>query len=131
MIRRPPRSTLFPYTTLFRSALELLRGRLLEGGEEPHRGEVHPGVEPPVFLYGPLSNGLYLLEVRDLGDHGRRLAPSPLYLSYQRVEPLLVPGRDHHFGAALCEAERRLPPYAAGGAHQRHHLFLCRLELHH
>src|SRR2546427_13060646 len=27
MIRRPPRSTLFPYTTLFRSiALELLRG---------------------------------------------------------------------------------------------------------
>src|SRR5260221_6690660 len=24
MIRRPPRSTLFPYTTLFRSALELL-----------------------------------------------------------------------------------------------------------
>src|SRR3712207_8685158 len=25
MIRRPPRSTLFPYTTLFRSALSLLR----------------------------------------------------------------------------------------------------------
>src|SRR5205809_1468621 len=26
MIRRPPRSTLFPYTTLFRSRYELLRG---------------------------------------------------------------------------------------------------------
>src|SRR2546422_6222843 len=26
MIRRPPRSTLFPYTTLFRSALRLRRG---------------------------------------------------------------------------------------------------------
>src|SRR5256885_5820942 len=26
MIRRPPRSTLFPYTTLFRSQLELARG---------------------------------------------------------------------------------------------------------
>src|SRR3712207_8332269 len=25
MIRRPPRSTLFPYTTLFRSVIELLR----------------------------------------------------------------------------------------------------------
>src|SRR3712207_9533033 len=25
MVRRPPRSTLFPYTTLFRSLLELLR----------------------------------------------------------------------------------------------------------
>src|SRR5437016_10700044 len=27
MIRRPPRSTLFPYTTLFRSGRELLGGR--------------------------------------------------------------------------------------------------------
>src|SRR3712207_7799765 len=27
MIRRPPRSTLFPYTTLFRSAVALARGR--------------------------------------------------------------------------------------------------------
>src|SRR5258708_11882226 len=27
MIRRPPRSTLFPYTTLFRSALDLLHQR--------------------------------------------------------------------------------------------------------
>src|SRR5579883_3674951 len=26
MIRRPPRSTLFPYTTLFRSGIERLRG---------------------------------------------------------------------------------------------------------
>src|SRR2546430_16096947 len=29
MIRRPPRSTLFPYTTLFRSALVIAVGRLL------------------------------------------------------------------------------------------------------
>src|SRR5438309_8603766 len=28
MIRRPPRSTLFPYTTLFRSAFDLRRARL-------------------------------------------------------------------------------------------------------
>src|SRR5258705_707665 len=34
MIRRPPRSTLFPYTTLFRSAVfRLLAGRLAEVGE--------------------------------------------------------------------------------------------------
>src|SRR5260370_29903712 len=33
MIRRPPRSTLFPYTTLFRSAR---RGRW-RGGHAPHR----------------------------------------------------------------------------------------------
>src|SRR5947209_17159702 len=32
MLRRPPRSTLFPYTTLFRSLMKLdLAGRTLEG----------------------------------------------------------------------------------------------------
>src|SRR2546428_8063363 len=30
MIRRPPRSTLFPYTTLFRSLVLVQRGRLLD-----------------------------------------------------------------------------------------------------
>src|SRR2546425_7217928 len=43
MIRRPPRSTLFPYTTLFRSAFALVRARHREatltiagsGSEEP------------------------------------------------------------------------------------------------
>src|SRR5436853_4954750 len=36
MIRRPPRSTLFPYTTLFRSALR--RGDLLRRRPRPRRG---------------------------------------------------------------------------------------------
>src|SRR3989441_8729101 len=43
MIRRPPRSTLFPYTTLFRSLVpRRLWARpafLVEGG---NRGEIHP-----------------------------------------------------------------------------------------
>src|SRR3712207_8783759 len=38
MIRRPPRSTLFPYTTLFRS--ELLEDQLLAAGERRHRARV-------------------------------------------------------------------------------------------
>src|SRR2546426_8163822 len=33
MIRRPPRSTLFPYTTLFRSLLELLHAGAKRAGE--------------------------------------------------------------------------------------------------
>src|SRR5688572_32560947 len=33
MIRRPPRSTLFPYTTLFRSMVRAIVGTLLEVGE--------------------------------------------------------------------------------------------------
>src|SRR2546422_5182479 len=36
MIRRPPRSTLFPYTTLFRSLLKTFRG-LFEGNRYLHR----------------------------------------------------------------------------------------------
>src|SRR3712207_8754221 len=48
MIRRPPRSTLFPYTTLFRSALFV--GHLEpEGGpqqdERDHRHLLHPALE--------------------------------------------------------------------------------------
>src|SRR5256886_13524056 len=35
MIRRPPRSTLFPYTTLFRSSA---KGRLLQGLPHPSYG---------------------------------------------------------------------------------------------
>src|SRR5947199_8132260 len=34
MIRRPPRSTLFPYTTLFRSAVRKAHPRRLPGGAE-------------------------------------------------------------------------------------------------
>src|SRR2546425_7388212 len=34
MIRRPPRSTLFPYTTLFRSASRQLAARLANLGEQ-------------------------------------------------------------------------------------------------
>src|SRR2546430_1938815 len=51
MIRRPPRSTLFPYTTLFRS-----------------RGRLHADL-------GPLDRGLSLLEllVLDRLDDGLRL----------------------------------------------------------
>src|SRR2546427_2704834 len=42
MIRRPPRSTLFPYTTLFRSHLELAlaRARALREDVEDQRGAV-------------------------------------------------------------------------------------------
>src|SRR3712207_8840094 len=62
MIRRPPRSTLFPYTTLFRSQqlpVPADQGDLL--GPEPaeglgHLDRDHPGPEdqqPPRDLLGP------------------------------------------------------------------------------
>src|SRR5438874_9953932 len=46
MIRRPPRSTLFPYTTLFRSG-EQVAGRVLEDQRHQRTAEV-----PPVGLAG-------------------------------------------------------------------------------
>src|SRR2546425_7244772 len=48
MIRRPPRSTLFPYTTLFRSQPQVLLRHLRSGRGEPARGHrgSHGGREP-------------------------------------------------------------------------------------
>src|SRR3712207_8322123 len=50
MIRRPPRSTLFPYTTLFRSFLaprpggaELVYAEAGDDGREGRLGRAHPG----------------------------------------------------------------------------------------
>src|SRR2546428_9311285 len=42
MIRRPPRSTLFPYTTLFRS-VQLARAEHAEAGEKRRQ---HPAAQP-------------------------------------------------------------------------------------
>src|SRR3712207_7129388 len=43
MIRRPPRSTLFPYTTLFRSKSDT---------PGPHRRTGHRGPSPGAFAFG-------------------------------------------------------------------------------
>src|SRR3712207_7625998 len=57
MIRRPPRSTLFPYTTLFRSvevqaglALRLVRAVAVEAGVGQDRPDVAVEVDPPARL---------------------------------------------------------------------------------
>src|SRR5258707_7319331 len=43
MIRRPPRSTLFPYTTLFRSIFRLLRDNVNVNGRRFSQETVHCG----------------------------------------------------------------------------------------
>src|SRR3712207_9503913 len=58
MIRRPPRSTLFPYTTLFRSATAgRARGPPLVPRPHPRRGDRLPPPDerppPPVRAGGP------------------------------------------------------------------------------
>src|SRR5260370_28955533 len=50
MIRRPPRSTLFPYTTLFRSRAGPARQR-----SPPGRQRTHSGLQRSAGLAGPRS----------------------------------------------------------------------------
>src|SRR2546425_6250848 len=51
MIRRPPRSTLFPYTTLFRS-------EAADGAEHPAPAPQGPPEHPPVGRAEPLEGHL-------------------------------------------------------------------------
>src|SRR3712207_7053436 len=58
MIRRPPRSTLFPYTTLFRSAERATGGGLAGGaGEQPRAAE--RGGAAGVAAAGGVRGGLH------------------------------------------------------------------------
>src|ERR1017187_7173736 len=57
MIRRPPRSTLFPYTTLFRSGVQKCRAPRAhpqgspEAPRSPHRSEEHTSeLQSPMYL---------------------------------------------------------------------------------
>src|SRR5947209_14313416 len=60
MMRRPPRSTLFPYTTLFRSVGEL---QTAQGGRvEKLSGTRHPKVERPARTLARRQHPNHLVE---------------------------------------------------------------------
>src|SRR3712207_7097791 len=71
MIRRPPRSTLFPYTTLFRSA---------GAGGTGRRGRAGRVGAPSVLLHG---------------------GPEPVLVEAEDVELALLPAAARHDGPAL------------------------------
>src|SRR3712207_8041717 len=62
MIRRPPRSTLFPYTTLFRSA---------GGGPVPHPGPGAPHGGSPVGARGRARGAAVAVDQADRLRHAR------------------------------------------------------------
>src|SRR2546429_6450884 len=70
MIRRPPRSTLFPYTTLFRSCFP--------------KQKPEPPVEQPVLVQAPVPNppGVLVQEVPEKDRKSTRLNSSHGYISY-------------------------------------------------
>src|SRR3712207_6871760 len=82
MIRRPPRSTLFPYTTLFRSAVEPRRSRPVRtGGSQRDQGDhEHRGERARVV---PGDGGPLEVEVRPIVDRkSTRLNSSHANISY-------------------------------------------------
>src|SRR3712207_8502620 len=87
MIRRPPRSTLFPYTTLFRSLIQRLDAdRGGRGGVGlDHDPGVHPGwVDPAEDLIGAGrgQGGCALLAGQDRDRKSTRLNSSHANISY-------------------------------------------------
>src|SRR3989442_10464817 len=123
MIRRPPRSTLFPYTTLFRSIAGGPRGgpdtpsqhTLVDG--ELRSGDPRPG-EPGRFRDASPSHGLTALRVAQQGDRHVRPRRRVILRDDHRLLAAVddpaeseVVRHDHRRAARhrleQCDAERR------------------------
>src|SRR3989475_5585211 len=81
MIRRPPRSTLFPYTTLFRSLLGLVPGQerreaLDSNVVAPRQGLEHPGEDDAALLVmAPVRLAVRRDRYQPVGRGGQALDP--------------------------------------------------------
>src|SRR5438034_7788220 len=88
MPRRPPRSTLFPYTTLFRSVLggglqDLLShhlGGLVDCASRHHRAAAREGAGAPVELVGVAGDHVDVAHIQD--RKSTRLNSSHTVISY-------------------------------------------------
>src|SRR5256885_5638571 len=78
MIRRPPRSTLFPYTTLFRSQLRPSPGALpgiqleVDGSSTPYSAPLTLPLGVRAMLPLMAGNGLFIGEVAARGGLSRK-----------------------------------------------------------
>src|SRR5258708_19806945 len=79
MIRRPPRSTLFPYTTLFRSHAQEARGRSLTRSERFHEVFAAAKEARRPLLFGQLIIMVVYLPIFALtGVEGKMFHPMAL-----------------------------------------------------
>src|SRR3712207_488063 len=116
MIRRPPRSTLFPYTTLFRSAS--LGAALAEQGARVLLVDLDPqacltfslGIDPEdleLSVHHVLTKGLAPDEAVVVTEDGVDLLPATIDLARAEADLLTHTGREHVLRAVLTE----LPGY--------------------
>src|SRR5256885_6057720 len=113
MIRRPPRSTLFPYTTLFRSLLEIAQA--LEHAHE--RGVIHRDLKPGNVLFDAHGR----VKLADFGASARMLEAgsepprtlSPFSASPQQLrgEPPVPADDVYGLGALAYELLSGYPPH--------------------
>src|SRR3712207_9075837 len=107
MIRRPPRSTLFPYTTLFRSEVV----RLLDHIEEVRHAEIVKVVVPRsghpmvgvVLLPLPQERKQHVVRVHlpRWGEEGIAVEPYPPAQT-EEVFPSIIGNRPGQIGRASC-----------------------------
>src|SRR5258708_14581679 len=99
MIRRPPRSTLFPYTTLFRSPRRLRQEAVGRPSvaEVAHAGEDHGDAA----LVGGVND---FTGVRHLDRKSTRLNSSHQIISYAVFCLKKKKTRLHHIARVLCDS---------------------------
>src|SRR5258708_22994208 len=93
MIRRPPRSTLFPYTTLFRSGTA--------GQREPLRSDDTAGV-PDASTFGP---------ARDLLLHGQHVPGGVSKRCFRRVPWIMESQRAYRLRSEEHTSELQSPDH--------------------
>src|SRR5256886_10877833 len=100
MIRRPPRSTLFPYTTLFRS---FVRAELPADGEvlTPASLRKHLQARLPQYM---IPSAFVLLDKLPLTANGKVDRQALPAVSFERAQPA------HELAAPLTETEQAVAP---------------------
>src|SRR2546430_13489007 len=80
MIRRPPRSTLFPYTTLFRSLYDMLEAEKVQSLVE--KGAIE--IAPLAYMRGRTLNDAFIIldEAQNRDRKSTRLNSSHSQISY-------------------------------------------------
>src|SRR2546428_8838886 len=105
MIRRPPRSTLFPYTTLFRSGFRAHAQRdvvTLRGCERPR---IKVALVDVAGIRGPVGHGTAFVTRRDL-DRARPLREREQVAPGAVIEPIEVAPDDHGVRTARWRGRR-------------------------